>query len=121
MEPTERQFTVDVARGLRTDAIEQPLGRHWSKDESVAHIFAGLGEPQTSVVYARARPADIVKPGSKEHQEVRDEHAVYGEDNPEQEATIRPGSKVMVTGIHKTSEKGKTRLRTYRRGKEMTA
>jgi hypothetical protein len=121
MEPTERQFKVDVARGFRTNDIQQPLGMHWSKDEMVAHHFADLGAPQSSVIYAKANPSDIIKPGAKEHREVQEEHAVHGEDSLEQEATLRPGSKVLVTGIHKTNDKGKTRLRTYRRGKEMRA
>ena len=121
MEPTERQFTVDVARGLRTNEIQQPLGKHWSTDESVAHIFASLGEPQTSVVYAKASAKDIIKPGSDEHRTAQQEDAVGSADSPEQEATIRPGSKILVTGIHKTNDKGKNRLRTYKKGKEMTA
>jgi hypothetical protein len=110
-----------VARGFRTNTIEQPLGMHWSKDEMVAHHFAGLGQPQSSVIYAKAKPSDIIKPGSKEHRSVQEEHAVHGEDSSEQEATIRPGSKVLVTGIHKTNDRGKTRLRTYRNGKVMKA
>jgi hypothetical protein len=121
MEPTKRQFTEDVARGFRTNEIQQPLGMHWSTDESVAHHFADFGEPQTSVIYAKASPSDIIKPGSKEAKEAQENHAVHGKDSLEQEATIRPGSKILVTGIHKTNDKGKTRLRTYRNGKEMTA
>jgi hypothetical protein len=121
MNRSESQFTEDVARGFRTNDVQQPLGMHWSKDEMVAHHFADLGEPQTAVVYAKAKPTDIIKPGSKEHKHVQEEYAVHGEDSPEQEATLRPGAKVLVTGIHKTNDKGKTRLRTYRRGKEMTA
>ena len=121
MEPTKRQFTEDVARGFRTNEIQQPLGMHWSRDEAVAHHFANFGEPQTSVIYAKANPNNIIKIGSDEHRTVQREHAVESENSAEQEATIRPGSKILVTGIHKTNDKGKTRLRTYRNGKEMTA
>jgi len=121
MNKNEDQFTENVARGFRTTDIQQPLGRHWSTDEAVAHHFAGLGDPQTSVIYAKANPSDIVKPGSKEHKIAQEEHAVYSPDSIEQEVTIRPGSKVLVTGIHKTNDKGKTRLRTYREGKVMKA
>jgi hypothetical protein len=112
---------VDVARGFRTTDVQQPLGMHWSTDEMVAHHFAGLGEPQSTVIYAKARSSDIIKPGSDEHRHVQKEHAVESENSLEQEASIRPGSRVIVTGVHKTNDKGKTRLRTYLRGKEMTA
>jgi hypothetical protein len=118
---SEGQWTEDVSRGFRTNEIQQPLGMHWSKDEAVAHHFAGLGEPQSAVIYAKARPSDIIKPGSDEHKYVQKEHAVESENSLEQEATIRPGAKVLVTGIHKTNDKGKTRLRTYKKGKEMRA
>ena len=121
MNRSEDQFPVNIARGLRTNEIEQPLGRHWSNDEAVAHIFAGLGEPNTSVIYAKARPSDIIKPGSDEHITAQEEHAVESADSPEQEATVRPGSNILVTGIHKTNDKGKTRLRTYKKGRVMKA
>ena len=121
MEPTERQFTEDVSRGFSAGEIHQPLGMHWTKDEAVAHHFAGLGNPLSTVIYAKANPNNIIKIGSDEHRTVQREHAVESENSAEQEATIRPGSKVLVTGIHKTNDKGKTRLRIYRNGKEMTA
>ena len=121
MKPTESQFTEDVSRGFRTDDVHQPLGMHWTKDEAVAHHFASLGSPNSTVIYAKANPNNIIKIGSDEHRIVQREHAVESENSAEQESTIRPGSKVLVTGIHKTNDKGKTRLRTYIKGKEMEA
>ena len=96
MEPT-RQFTENVARGFRTNEVQQPLGIHWSKDEAVAHHFADNLAVQTAVVYAKADSSDIVKPGSAEHRKAQEDHAVHSENDAEQESTVRPGSKVLVT------------------------
>lgn len=120
MIPNNSQFTEDVSRGFRTDTVKQPLGLHWSKDEYVAHHFADNLSPQTTVMYAKANPNDVVKPGSSEHKKLQEDNAIYSNKDLEQESTIRPGSKVLITGIHKTNDKGKTRLRTYKKGKEMT-
>ena len=113
---------VDVARGIQSDRPQQPLGKHWSSDEGVAMIFgeAGLRSDTSTVFFGRVHPNSVVQPGTEEHERMAEDYAIHSPESLEKEVTVRPGSKVYVTGLMRRSAK-RDRMITYNTPREMTA
>ena len=133
------------------DLDTSKLGSHWSSDIETAHSFAKYGpnstflEPRTpdqaTIVKARVHPDSIVKPHTEEWYKMggirpgsdqekyyeaglgMDNNVILPPDSHESESTVRPGSKVKITGMthltdmHLEANTNKKKMRMNKKGK----
>jgi len=95
-------LSQQLFRGLRGNAIQEPLGTHWSSDKQVAHNFARADVPaagdstHATVIEGLVQPKDTVNPKSREGREIT--RGFPGE----KEIPVKEGAKVLVTKVTKT-------------------
>lgn len=122
-----RQFS-NVYRGIQAWKEEAPVGIHWSRNEDVANNLFGKvmdaeGEKST-VIKAKVHDKDVIHPDSSEFSNLKDKHSIWGPKSSEEEATVREGAPVYVTGITRNRFKNgerKSRTITYKKPREMKA
>jgi len=129
--PDGDQF-IQLYRGLAYTSPETMdkgnLGRHWSANRWVARSFGtdGLeGDDSSVVIGALVHRKNIIPEETDEWWDEAGSYGAEGEDSPESEFTVRPGSRVHITSIthypdHKTekntwrSDMSLSELRKYR-------
>lgn len=117
--PTGPQF-VTLYRGLVNvtpgEVKAAQVGPHWSRSPEVAYNFAmdrdvegfshedeGIRDEGTrfgTVVEAKIHRRHIIDPNSEEGRGWAEGDAVFGQDHPEQERTVRPNAPVHVLKMH---------------------
>jgi len=115
-----KQF-IDVARGVKSEKPEQPLGKHWSSDDAVSMIFADPNiHDKSTVLFGKVHPDSVVNPGTSEYDRMAENYAIHSPDSIEKEVTVRPGSTVHVTGAMRRTKK-RDRMITYTPPRKMKA
>jgi len=95
----------ELFRGLMTDKVREPLGMHWSSEESGAKLFASPeeeGEKHT-IVRGQVNQGDIM---TGYNEEFMKQHQILSTGWPEYEEPVEPGSTVKVTGLTKIRKRG---------------
>ena len=96
----------------------QQMGIHWTANSNSAFNFAtdrdpdgwaqeswgdddeDEGEPLGVVLGAKVHPRHIIEEGTPEHESYAMGEAIFGEDHPEQETTVRGSARVHVREAH---------------------
>ena len=111
----------ELVRGLMTDKVKQPLGIHWSSEESGAKLFANPAEGEKhSIVHGQVHQGDIM---TGYNEGFMKEHQILDSGAPEYEETVEPGSRVKVTGVTRIRKRGgvkKTRSIKFNPPRKMT-
>jgi hypothetical protein len=110
---------IKVFRGLQEEPRHiyySELGNHWTTDRDVAKRFSmpetdlaelegeNVGVRLTgSIVEGQVHPDHVIVPGSEEHKEWVKKYGVEPSGAIEKEETVRPGSPVGITGVHKVT------------------
>jgi hypothetical protein len=95
-------LSYQLFRGLQGNAIQEPLGTHWSPDKQVAFHFARAGVPaagkstHATIVEGLVQPKDTINPKSREGRWIT--RGFPGE----KEIPVKEGAKVLVTKVTKT-------------------
>lgn len=118
-----KNLQYPIFRGIRGESFQEPLGIHWTENQTVAAFFASGGgtHEKAIIIHAIAKPEDIM-----ERHEVQDKD-VYSEQHWEKEVPIREGATILVTAITRgkkiIDEDGKERWSSctlkYKTPKEM--
>ena len=94
----------ELFRGLMTDKVREPLGMHWSSEESGAKLFANPAEGEKhTIVKAEVNQSDIM---TGYDDKLMKEHQILDSGAPEYEEPVEPGSTVKVTGLTKIRKRG---------------
>lgn len=115
--PTGDQW-VSLYRGLASvtpsEVTPNAVGLHWTTDPEVAYNFATSRDAEGwlhdddyedtprfgTVLEAKVHKRNLIDPNSKEGQDMSDLLAIQAPEHPEQERTVRPGSRVHVLKMH---------------------
>lgn len=112
----------ELFRGVMNEKIRQPLGIHWSSQQSGAELFANPSEGEKhTIIHGQVKQPDIV---SGYDTAFMQKHQILDSGAPEYEEPVYPGSKVKVTGLTRVRKSGgekKTRKIKYNPPREMQA